>query len=163
MATDPRIDMLVQVLDQAFDVRAWHGTTLKGSIRGIKTPLAVWRPAPKRHNIWEIMLHTAYWKYAIRRNLTGEPRGTFSREGSNWPALPSRSTAATWKADVAFLRDEHTKLREAVASLSPKKLRATRRGMKWRNEQYIYGAASHDLYHAGQIQLIKRLFATKTH
>lgn len=153
--------MLLQMLDQAFDRRAWHGTTLKGSIRGLKLPVVVWRPAPGRHNIWEIMIHTAYWKYAVRRSLTGDARGSFPRKGSDWPDVPSVPTVAGWKADVAILRDQHTRLREAVKSLSPNRLRAIRKGLKWRNEQYIYGAASHDLYHAGQIQLIKRLHASQ--
>lgn len=160
---DPRIELLIQVLDQAFDVRAWHGTTLKGSIRGLKLPLAVWRPAPGRHSIWEIMVHAAYWKYAVRRGLTGESKGSFPRKGSDWPAVPSVPTAAGFKADVALLRDQHALLRDAIAQLSPRRLKTTRKGLKWRNEQYIYGAASHDLYHAGQIQLIKRLFATQNH
>jgi hypothetical protein len=154
---EPRIDMLILLLDQAFDHRAWHGTTLKGSIRGLKLSEAVWRPRSKRHNIWEIILHTAYWKYAVRRTLTGEPRGGFPRTGSNWPDLPNSSTTSGLKADVAILKAQHLRLREAIAGFEAKKLKSTPKGLKWRYEQYIYGAASHDLYHAGQIQLIKRL------
>ena len=99
---DRQIELLIKVLDQAFDVRAWHGTTLKGSIRGLKLPVAVWRPALGRHNIWEIMIHTAYWKYAVRRSLTGDAKGSFPRKGSDWPAVPSVPTGSGWIADVAL-------------------------------------------------------------
>jgi len=154
---DLRIDILLQLLDQAFDRRAWHGTNLRGSIRGLTVAEALWRPHPRRHNIWEIVLHTAYWKYSVRRHLTGEPPGSFPRDGSDWPRLPEPANAAAWKRDVALLRDQHLCLRAAVAACPAVRLATFPKGLKWRVEQYIYGAASHDLYHAGQIQLLKRL------
>ena len=52
------------LLDEAFDRRSWHGTNLRGSIRGLPRSTAAWRPAPDRHNIWELVVHAAYWKYA---------------------------------------------------------------------------------------------------
>jgi hypothetical protein len=58
---------------------------------------------------------------------------------------------------VALLRDQHLRLRQAVSTCPPARLKDTPKGLKWRLEQYIYGAASHDLYHAGQIQVLKRL------
>ena len=69
--------ILLHLVDEAFDRKAWHGTTLLGSIRGVPAAAAAWRPAPRRHNIWELTVHTAYWKYAVRRLLAGEKRGSF--------------------------------------------------------------------------------------
>ncbi|MGH7646115.1 MAG: DinB family protein, partial [Gemmatimonadales bacterium] len=63
------IRLLLEVLDQAFDRRAWHGTALWGAIRGLTPAQALWRPRPGRHNNWEVVLHTAYWKYIVRRRL----------------------------------------------------------------------------------------------
>ncbi|MBE0591884.1 MAG: hypothetical protein IH616_05730, partial [Gemmatimonadales bacterium] len=54
------IDLIVQQIDQAFDHRSWHGTNLRGSIRGLDARVAAWRPARGRHNIWEIVVHAAY-------------------------------------------------------------------------------------------------------
>ena len=70
-------DVLLRILDEAFDQRSWHGTNLRGSIRGLTPDAAAWRPAPGRHNIWELVVHAAYWKYAVRRRLLGEKRGSF--------------------------------------------------------------------------------------
>ena len=109
---DPRIELLLEIMDQAFDRRGWHGTTLRGSLRGVRIDAALWRPAPARHNIWELALHAAYWKYAVRRRLTGEAVSSFARKPSNWPALPGTPNAAAWKRDVAFLDSEHRLLRE---------------------------------------------------
>jgi hypothetical protein len=157
---DRRIDLLLQLVDQAFDKRAWHGTNLRGAVRGLSAEEAAWRPAPGRHSIWEIVLHAAYWKFCVRRHLTGDRSLRFGRKGSDWPVAPTPLSELHWKRDVGLLRAEHRSLRAAIEALPAARLVACPPGLKWRYEQYIYGAASHDLYHAGQIQLIKRLRRT---
>jgi uncharacterized damage-inducible protein DinB len=149
--------LLLRLLDQGFDHAAWHGPTLGGAIRGLSAKEAAWRPGKGRHNVWEIVLHTAYWKYAVRRRLTGGPLGEFPREGSNWPALPSKLDERTWRADVRLLKDEHRKLRRAAAALSPNVLGRRVGKQRWTHSETVHGVAMHDLYHAGQIQLLKRL------
>jgi DinB superfamily len=154
---DPRIELLLEVLDQAFDRKSWHGTTLRGSLRGVTPEEAMWRPAPDRHNIWELTLHTAYWKYAVRRRLSDQAMGSFDRKPSNWPAMPEPSNGKSWKRDVALLENEHRQLRELVRTMSPKDLDKRSPKGVWRYAEEIHGIAAHDLYHTGQIQLIKRL------
>lgn len=155
MATERAL--LLRLLDQGFDTQAWHGPTLGGAIRGLTPRQAAWRPAPRRHCIWELVLHTAYWKYAVRRRLTGGEVDSFPRSGSNWPRLPEQLTSAAWRRDVALLKTEHRKLRAVVARL-PTRLLTVKGGRgRWTNAEMIHGIAMHDLYHAGQIQLIKRL------
>ena len=63
--------MILALLDQAYDRPSWHGTNLRGSLRRVTPEQAAWRPGPARHNIWEIAVHAAYWKYAAWRRLTG--------------------------------------------------------------------------------------------
>lgn len=141
---------LLALLDEAFEKRAWHGPNLRGSLRGVVAREAAWRPGAGRHNIWELAVHAAYWKYAVRRKLTGEKRGSFALKGSNWFARPEGDVdERAWRRDVALLVAEHKALREAVA------------GMKSFTEKQLFlvrGAAAHDLYHAGQVTLIKRLW-----
>jgi uncharacterized damage-inducible protein DinB len=147
---------LLAILDQAYDRRSWHGTNLRGSIRGLTAQKAAWRPARGRHNIWELVVHAAYWKYVVRRRLAGEARGSFPLQGSNWFERPTERTERAWRADVLLLEQTHRALRDAVARLTPTQLRQKIREGKsaaW----LISGAAAHDLYHAGQIQLLKRL------
>jgi len=64
---DARLRLLLEVFDQAYRAPSWHGTPLKGSLRGVSVRNALWRPGPKRHCIWELVLHTAYWKCIVRR------------------------------------------------------------------------------------------------
>ena len=155
--SNPRIELLLEVMDQAFDQKSWHGTTLRGSLRGLTPEEALWRPARGRHNIWELTLHAAYWKYAVRRRLAGEATGSFDRKPSDWPEVPRPADLRSWKRDVAFLDAEHRKLREVVRGLSPKDLDKRSPKGVWRYAEEIHGIAAHDLYHTGQIQLIKRL------
>jgi hypothetical protein len=156
---NPEIAVLLDLIDRAFDHWSWHGTNLKGSIKGMTPKEAAWRPGPGRHNAWELVVHAAYWKYVVRRRLLSEPKGGFSLKGSNFferPA-PGEFTEKALKADVALLITTHKSLREAIARVSSKKLHSTPRGSKYSNLVLITGIASHDLYHAGQIQLLKRL------
>jgi hypothetical protein len=154
---DPRIELLLEVMDQAFDRKGWHGTTLRGALRGVTPAEALWRPAAGRHNIWELTLHAAYWKYAVRRRLADAAIGSFDRKPSNWPAIPDPADSRAWKRDVAFLDAEHRKLREVVSELTPAALRLRSPRGVWTYAEEIHGVAAHDLYHTGQIQLIKRL------
>lgn len=154
---DARISQLVAILDQAYDHRSWHGTNLRGSIRGVSARQAAWRPQPGRHNIWELVVHAAYWKYAVWRRLTGEKRGSFELKGSNWFERPENSDERSWRGDVALLERTHRSLRSAIERMPAVDLERKPRGSTVSNFALIAGIAAHDLYHAGQIQLLKRL------
>ncbi len=153
----PEIATLLSSLEQAYEWRAWHGPNLRGSLRGLTARQAAWRPAPGRHNIWEVVLHAAYWKYVVRRRLLGEKRGSFAIAGSNWFARPASGRAKEWRADVALLEREHHSVCRAVATLSPRTLHKRSMPNGFSLFDMILGVAFHDIYHAGQIQLLKRL------
>ena len=157
LRSDPRIQLLTQIVDQAFHRKSWHGTTLKGSLRGLTVDMAIWRPTIDRHNIWELTLHTAYWKYIVRRRLTRDKTLCFSRKPSNWPALPEDATAKLLKEDVALLQSEHDLLLAAIREFPPSQLNKRATESQWTYAEHVHGIAAHDLYHAGQIQLLKKL------
>src|SRR5688572_3146980 len=149
---------LLEIIDTAYDRKSWHGTNLRGAVRGVTLRQAAWRPSPKRHNIWELVVHAAYWKYTALRRFTDAPRGSFPLKGSNWFDRRAGLSDRVWREDVALLERTHRSLRAAVAQLSPPDLAKTPRGSKVSNLALLSGVAAHDLYHAGQIQLLKRLF-----
>jgi DinB family protein len=156
------LPLLLRILDEGYEKKAWHGPNLRGSLRGVSVQQAVWRPGPDRHNIRDIVLHAAYWKYANWRRLTGEKRGSFPLDGSNLFADSAPPTEKAWRADVAMLDEQHRRLRDVVRTLSPKALGERSRGSRHRIDTLVYGIAAHDVYHAGQIQLLKRLFRDRT-
>jgi uncharacterized damage-inducible protein DinB len=151
------IALLLQLIDESYEKNAWHGPNLKGSIRGLTAKQAAWRPSRGRHSIWEIVLHCAYWKYIVRRRIRGEKRGSFQHKGSNWFVRQTGLTEKAWREDVRLLDVCHHTMREALASLKRSELQRVPSGSKVSNAKIISGIASHDLYHAGQIQLLKRL------
>jgi uncharacterized damage-inducible protein DinB len=153
------MSQILAIIDQAYDHTSWHGTNLRGSIRRVSLEQAAWRPGPRHHNIWEIMVHAAYWKYAATRRFSGGARGSFPLKGSNWFKRPQEKTERAWKDEVELLDQMHRKLRAAVARLSTKDLALTPPGKKVSNFTLLSGIAAHDLYHAGQIQLLKKLYS----
>ncbi len=93
----------------------------------------------------------------MARRLGGGRRGTFPLEGSNWFPRPDDPSDRAWRADVALLDAQHRHLRELVARLEPADLLQPPAGSRYTRAFLIRGIAAHDLYHAGQIQLLKRL------
>lgn len=156
---DTPIALLVEGI-QPESGQGWHGgPTPIGALRGVSAELARWRPAPGRKSIWDLTLHIAYWKYAVRRMLDGSKRGAFPRRPSNWPAPPARPDEDTWAADVALLRAEHGRLVQAASEVKPSVLgRRPPTSKRWTYGELMVGIAMHDAYHTGQIQLLKRLW-----
>jgi hypothetical protein len=158
MAVAPLIRHHLALLDEAFNHKAWHGTTLRGSLRGVSAAQAAWRPGGTRHNIWELTVHAAYWKYAVMQRLAGGRRGAFAIKGSNWFVRPVEATDAAWRSDLRILDLQHRQLREVVAGLDVGDLPLPPPGSEQTRAYILRGIAAHDLYHAGQIQLVKRLW-----
>ncbi len=119
---------------------------------------AAWKPYPDRHSIWELTLHLAYWKYAVRRYFDGSPRGSFPRKPANWP-IPVVADERNWKADRSLLRSEHEKLLAAIRAFDPARFDEPEPGKgSWTFGELLFGIVTHDVYHVGQIQLMKRLY-----
>jgi DinB superfamily len=144
--------IILALLDEGFSRKTWHGPNLVQSLKGISARQAAWRPAPGRHNIWEVALHAAYWKYAVRRRIEGGKRGSFVLKGSNFFVRPEKGNATekAWKADRELLVKEHQALRLAMQKV----LRSPRAE---KILPMLYGISFHDVYHAGQIRLLRRL------
>jgi len=152
MKTD---ELILRLLAEGYARKTWHGPNLRQSLKGVTASQAARRPAPGRHNIWELTLHCAYWKYTVRRRIEGGKRGSFPLKGSNFFRKPEKgkATEAAWRADLALLESEHQALESAVRRVletpRAKKLLAS-----------LYGVAFHDIYHAGQIRLLRRLISS---
>ena len=153
----PEIRVLLHVLDEAFGRGAWHGTGLRGALRGVTARQADWRPAPGRHNIREVAMHAAYWEYRVRNRLIGRKGEGFPLRGNNWHDLPA-ATEGEWRSERELLDRTHRELRETVEGFPPALLSRRLPGTQGRTAfGEIAGIALHDVYHTGQIQLLKAL------
>ena len=145
-------ELILKLIDEAYEKKTWHGPNLKQSLKGVTAKQAAWRPGGNRHNIWEETLHAAYWKYVVRRRIEKGKRGSFALKGSNFFPRPENDVVSEkdWRKDREILASEHRALRASVAAV----LR-TREASKLL--PVLYGVAFHDVYHAGQIRLLRRL------
>jgi hypothetical protein len=141
---------LIESLRTAFDQRSWHGANLLGSIRIVHATTARQRLG-RRKTIWQQVLHAAYWKHVVINKLAGTTR--FPRRGSNWPQVPDDHSETAWKADVELLKATQRRLIEVVEALPEKRLNDKQ--TRW----LIHGAAAHDVYHGGQIKILRKLLS----
>lgn len=150
---------LVRALEEAHNGPAWHGPSLRVTLRHCTIDEAQFRVAPDRNTIWELVLHIAYGKHVVRNRLTGS-RERFARplRRSWWPATPAPSDAA-WQEDLGLLESSHEKLVSAVAAATPAALARRRAGKRHDFGQEVLGIALHDTYHAGQITLLRKLYS----
>ena len=104
-------NVLLDLLDLAFDKQSWHGANLMSAIRGVRARQAR-RSVGGRKTIWEQVLHAAYWKNVVITKISGQ--SAWQRKGSNWVKMPRPRNEKQWKADVEMIRGLHHRLREVV-------------------------------------------------
>jgi hypothetical protein len=109
-----------------------------------------------------LTLHIAYWNYAVRRRLLGIDLPRFPRSPANFPVVPKPANQRAWLLDRALLAEEHQLLFETIADFPDRLLHRSAGGRKrWRWGDLILGITLHDAYHAGQIQMLKRLWNSR--
>lgn len=155
-------EQLLGLVEEGFQAAAWHGPNLRRSLSGVSAEGASWRPGKNRHNIWEIAVHAAYWKYAVTKRLTGSKKRVFPEKGRNWFARDARGLSKgeaekKWERDLALLAKMHKELRGTIAKMKDAELGGRCRGSRQTVKQNVVGIAMHDVYHAGQIQMLRRL------
>jgi hypothetical protein len=143
-----------RILQEGYGPGAWYGSDLKAAVGGVTAATAFKRPAKGRHNIAEVALHHAYWAGQIAAKLTGEPAAALPLDGEDWFELKDDSTLS-WKKVVATLEAAQQGLSQAVTEVASG-ARTSPLGEAERLD-LIIGITGHAAYHAGQIQLIKKL------
>lgn len=157
---DLRVQEVLTLLDPKPGMRSWFGgATPLGSLRGVSPKEAAWKPSPKRHSIWELTLHIAYWKYAVRRVLDSLPAGGFPRSPANWPKVGVVADLRAWTQTRGVLRSEQQALVASIRKIDPQRLdQKTKEHGAYRYIDLLFGVVQHDTYHTAQIQLLKRLY-----
>jgi uncharacterized damage-inducible protein DinB len=157
---ETEIDRIIDELDREYGGDAWHGNPLTQLLDGIDHVKAAAKPIPNAHSIWEIVLHMIGWKNEVRRRLQGSPAG-LPTEG-DWPG-PSRATDEAWADAVKALKNAHRALVAEIQRLPESRLfapindprnRETGQGVSY--YVLLHGIVQHDVYHSGQIALLKK-------
>ena len=147
---------LPRILQEGYGPGAWHGPDLKAALADVSPELAFWRPATGRHSIAEIALHHAYCARSVRAQLSGTPPEPFVLEGDDWFAL-SEGHDLGWPEIQAALEAEQRRLAGVVADLGAGRAKSPLSDTQ--RFDLALGIACHAIYHAGQVQLLKRLHA----
>jgi len=144
---------IAELLQRAFDGSAWHGPSLLELLEDVDAATAAAKPLPKVHSIWELVLHIAVWDDAALRRLSDkkwQPTGL-----ANFPPVPA-PTEVAWKKAVAATKRTHDTLVQTVAALSDTRLTDRVPGKRYDFYHMLHGIAQHELYHAGQIAILKK-------
>ena len=141
-------------LRAAFEGPAWHGPAVLEVLRDVTPAEAVARPITGAHTIWELVLHLSGTYDLVLRRLRGDAKPLTPAE--DWPPM-AKPTDANWQEAIAALRGRNDAARHAVLRFDPSRLTLplVPQPPYTAYEQFI-GLTQHDLYHAGQIALLKR-------
>ncbi len=154
---NPEIERLEAQLKRSFEGEAWHGPSLLEALEGVTPDAASARPIAGAHSIWELVLHLTGTYQLVLRRLQGDGRQLTPAE--DWPAVPE-ATASNWQVTVGWLRQANRQLRQAVLCFSPERLdEPLVADPPYTAYTQFIGITQHDLYHAGQIALLKKALA----
>ncbi len=160
----PSRELIMRTVREMYKGPAWHGPSLRFTLRGIPATVAAWRVGKGRNTIWELVLHLAYARHRALLRLGVSSDRSFPRplRASWWPRMPQDHHESAWREDLVLLHDYQSRLLDVLAVVPDAKLRSIRKGQRRSMAHEILGAAIHDAYHTAQIQLIKRLYASGT-
>jgi len=146
--------VLTRILNEGYGPGAWHGADLKAALAEVTEDQAYRRPGPGRHNIAEIAIHHAFYARSVRERLTGTTVEPFVFKGEDWFAIDGPSVMP-WKKVVSTVDTLQKKLADTVAGVAAGKVKSPLSPA----EQFdvVLGIACHAIYHAGQIQLAKKI------
>jgi uncharacterized damage-inducible protein DinB len=147
------VERIADQLKRAFAGEAWHGPSVLEIIEGLTASQAAARPFVGTHSIWELVLHISAWEHAIVKRLGGDRAQLPTEE--DWPPVTATNDQA-WEETKLKLTQSHHELRSAIQGLDESRLdQPIIEGMSSVYVQ-LHGIIQHDLYHAGQIALLKK-------
>ena len=149
------IERIADQLRRAHNGEAWHGPSLEEILKDVTAAVAINRPIPASHSIWEIVLHIGVWESIVRRRLSGEVVLGLTPE-QDWQPVTDSSEAA-WRSALDELRHGYEALQHAIAHLADRQLGEPVPGMGYSVYFMLHGAVQHTLYHAGQIAILKKV------
>jgi DinB superfamily len=149
-------NVLARILEEGYGPGAWHGADLRAALTDLPPALAFWRPQPGRHNIAEIALHHAYYVRSVRERLSGTPAEPFVVQGEDWFEA-SGQAGLTWPEILGVVEAEQRRLANLIVDVGMGRTKSPLTDTE--RFDLALGITCHAVYHAGQVQLIRRLRA----
>jgi uncharacterized damage-inducible protein DinB len=147
-------ERIADQLKRSHEGVAWHGPSLRELLHGITAEQAA-RKTGEAHSIWELVLHIAAWELAGARMVQGEVVGDLTPD-QDWPSV-GEPAELRWSETIGKLDAAHAELAEAIRQCAPERLSETAPGKKYSIYFLLHGIVQHNLYHAGQIAILRKL------
>jgi uncharacterized damage-inducible protein DinB len=145
---------LASQLRRSYEGIAWHGPSLRELLEGVTAERAAAKPVPGAHSIWELVHHIEAWELTALTTLQGQPYVSITGD-EDWPPV-RETTAEAWKAAMERLQSTSSKLVETIRSTDDAKLGEMVEGKEFNYYFLLHGIVQHNLYHAGQIAILKK-------
>lgn len=150
------VQRILQHYENVLNGEPWYGDPIWQILEGI-APQTAAAPNPSGgHTIWEILMHTTFWEEVAAQRLVGERAGLVAEK--NFLATP-QPTPSNWSRTLDEFRRSNQKLREAIAKLEVARLDESTAAGKRSFYAEAHGAIEHDIYHAGQVALLRKVQA----
>ena len=151
----PETARILDQLHRAYEGPAWHGPALREVLAGVTWQTAAQRPIPGAHTIWELVLHLTVWMAVPTRRIAGAEIPTLPAN-EDWPTAPE-PTESGWREALDQLAQAQRALESEVRQLPDDRLREKVLGeVPYSIYTMLHGVVQHNLYHAGQIALLKK-------
>ncbi len=147
------IDRIIDQIRRAYDGDAWHGFPLRAILADVSADVADARPIRDVHSIREIVKHITFWYDRVRRHLGGEV--VDASEVEQWPEAEGAGDEA-WRRDLDDLERAHEALLEAAGRLGVEELDRPVPGKPYNAYALLHGLVQHNLFHAGQVAILKK-------
>ena len=147
------IDRIADQLERGFSGDAWHGDPLLKILEGVTAKQAAATPIAHAHSIWEIVNHIRAWRSAVEARLNGQVRELAG--AADWPPVTDTSEQS-WRDCIRDLVHRHESFMKAVRAFPESKLNHNAPNRDHSYYVLLHGMVQHDLYHAGQIAILKK-------
>jgi uncharacterized damage-inducible protein DinB len=148
------VDRIKVELRNSLEGNAWHGPSILEVLLDVTVDMARARPIPKAHSIWELVLHITTW---VRAGVSGAMGKAIEvPDEVDW-RTPDEETSAAWEEALCDLKKAHGELDDVLSNTSDEKLAEVVPGKGYTVYKLVHGVVQHNLYHAGQIAILKKL------
>jgi uncharacterized damage-inducible protein DinB len=147
---------IIDLMERTYDGDAWHGLSLRAILQGVTAKQAAKKPPGVAHSIWELVAHIAQWEGVTAKRLQGEPIEYEIDSEGDWPPVTDFSEES-WQQALSLLDKNHRKLREAIVEGGDAKLQEKAPNRDYTHYLALHGIIHHQVYHAGQIAMLKRM------
>lgn len=143
------IQNLIDTLSHTFEKNAWHGPAVLEALEDLSAVQAEQRIG-NSHSIIELVGHMTAWRIFVCEKLEGNAAFDIDTDEMNFPSTKNLMTA------IQELKASQKRLLKLLEQTPVEKLEEKVPGRPFKFKVMLNGIIHHDLYHTGQIVLLRK-------